>query len=271
MFQRWCETLTATSLAILAVLLLLPACHRRVDGGARTQSINNLKQIALAMHGFHDANKRLAFNGTREAVGDDPTSGSWAFQVLPYIDQAALFHKPTGPGAKENGVAAYMCPGRGRPWCEEGKGPWSDYFINNYLNDPFFADKPDNADGRLTLVEIKDGTSNTICAGQGNITTTHYSKTKNVAGSSNIFAGGTEGTMRGGPRWRGNAPPRVAMQRDAETPAVLAIGGWGGPFQQGCLMCFCDGTVRMVPYRTPPEVVGAYLTPTGAEDVALPD
>src|SRR5450432_2020875 len=72
--------------------LLLPTGPRARDNGTQTQAINNLKQIGLAAHSFHDANKRLPFNGVAEDTKHDGvdyfqmakpatfTSGSWAFQ-----------------------------------------------------------------------------------------------------------------------------------------------------------------------------------------------
>ena len=76
-------------IAIIAILagLLLPALARAKAKAQRTECINKLKQIALGMHGFHDVNRRLPFNGSNLAVG--PTqyksiaeggnlhSGSW--------------------------------------------------------------------------------------------------------------------------------------------------------------------------------------------------
>ena len=110
------EAVIVANLLLLTTLLLLPACVSRVQPAhSRTQSINNLKQIVLAMHGFHDVNGRIPFNGTRDAVANDPTSGSWAFQILPYIDQAPLF----GNLNQQAGVFAYMDPARpanGRGW-----------------------------------------------------------------------------------------------------------------------------------------------------------
>lgn len=261
------DVIVAVNLLVLATLLLIPACQKVRTPATRTQSTNNLKQIGLAMESFHDVYKRLPMNGTRAALAKDPTSGSWAFQILPMIDQMPLFNELNATAS----VYAYMCPARGRPSVEDGKGAWSDYFINNYLNDPANADRPDNADARRTMLEITDGTSNTIFAGHGNIATGDYPKNKNVAGSSNIFQGGTQGTMRGGPKWVKGTAPKVSLQRDSATPAVLEAGGWGGPYSQGALMCFCDGTVRMIPYNTPADVFGAYLTPTGQEEVQLPD
>ena len=266
------ETLVLGNLLVLAIGLLIPACNqiriRDGNGGARMQSTNNLKNIGLAMHSFHDANKRLPYNGTKEAVANDPTSGSWAFQILPYIDQAALFANPT---AKNIGIAAYMDPGRGRQGYITDGPPWSDYFINNYLNDPKNAATPNNPDAKVAFHDITDGASNTLFAGQGNISTADYSKTSEVAGSGSIFVGGTSGTMRAGPTWEKGKPLSVAIQRDSASPPDLAKGGWGGPYPQGCLFVFVDATVRMVPYSTAPTTVGAMLTPTGGEEVVIPD
>jgi hypothetical protein len=168
------EFIVAASVLLTATLLLIPACNNHRDGNYnRTQSVNNLKQIGLAMQSFHDTNKRLPFNGIApgtkatpkessityfgNAVTDTSSSGSWLFQIAPYCDQQAMFHlsgkadsDEIPPALLAMGVATYMCPGRGRQSCEEGKGPWSDYFINNYLNDPANADKPDNPDAKRT-------------------------------------------------------------------------------------------------------------------------
>ena len=69
------------------VALLVPA----VQKGARrrpTQSINNLKQIGLAFHSFHDAHRQLPFNGVGPAAPGNNLSGSWGFQILPFIGEA---------------------------------------------------------------------------------------------------------------------------------------------------------------------------------------
>ncbi len=268
-------------LGVVAILiaLLVPAVQKVREAAARTQSTNNLKQIALAAHGFHDANRRLPFNGSdqppqfgnndlvkysKTAIPNTMTSGSWAFQILPFIDQAPMFNAVN----RNSAVIAYMCPGRSRPPTETPGGAWSDYFYNNYINSSLTqpADRADNPDIKRTLVGITDGTSNTIFAGHGNIATTQYMQSANVTLCTNIFDGGTFGTARSGNAGE-VSPGGVLLARDS--PAAPGPGSWGGPFPQGALVCFCDGTVRLIPYSFPR--LNELLTPNGGEAVILPD
>jgi phage FluMu protein Com len=248
----------------IMVALLVPAVQKVREAAARTQSVNNLKQIALATHSFHDQNKRLPFNGTRVAVGGDPTGGSWGFQILPFMGQQPTFQTAN----RMNGIPTFMCPGRGRPMLEttNGGGAWTDYFYNNYLNDPKQASNPAAPDLRRTLVGITDGTSNTVLYGHGNIDVNQYPLTGGVTLSTNIFNGGTPGTMRSGNNGV-SSPGGVTLRRDG--PNAPGIGSWGGPFAQGALIGMGDATVRMFPYSM--NNFGQFLTPTGNENVILPD
>lgn len=251
---------------VIAVLvaLLVPAVQKVREAAARTQSINNLKMIGLAFHSFHDTNKRLPFNGTIPAAAGNAQSGSWGFQILPYMEHAHVFNAANRGAA----VPFYMCPGRGRPPIEtsNGGGAWTDYFYNNYINNPTQAAQPNAPDSRRTMAGITDGTSFTILVGHGNINKSQYTSSANVAFSTNIFNGGAPGTMRSGNNGEAN-PTGVTLQQDSMNNP--GIGSWGGPFFQGALMAMGDGTVRMFPYNT--NNFSAFLTPTGNERVVAPD
>jgi len=270
-------------LAVIAFLiaLLLPAVQKVREAAMRTQSTNNLKQIALAFHNFHDAHKINPFNGSDKAVGNikytkvakgnTSTSGSWGFQILPYLDQASIFqdfdkNAQVNKQYRGTGLAVFLCPARGRPQVEtsNGGGAWSDYYLNNYINDPMKADSADNKDMERTLVGITDGTSNTIFAGHGNIKTSQYLSAADVAFSCNIYLGGTFGTCRAGKATtanKGDNPDGVTLQRDSDKAPDL--GSWGGPFQQGAVFAICDGSVRFVSYQF--GMLNAMLTPDGGE------
>src|SRR5947209_2833596 len=73
-------------LAIFAILLglLLPAVQKVREAANRMSSQNNLKQLALAMHNYHDVNASFP-------PGNDTNNFSTATRLLPYIEQANVF------------------------------------------------------------------------------------------------------------------------------------------------------------------------------------
>src|SRR5437016_8552454 len=83
-------------IAIIAVLigLLLPAVQKVREAAARAQSQNNLKQIGLAIHNYHDAVQYLPPAWVDWDSGDNPTwynrCGSTHYEILAFIEQNAL-------------------------------------------------------------------------------------------------------------------------------------------------------------------------------------
>src|SRR5215475_14299963 len=82
-------------IAIIAVLigLLLPAVQKVRDAAARIQCGNNLKQLGLALHNFHDSNGYLPTAGSSDgkpfSSGPWPIQGegtNWSIYLLPYIE-----------------------------------------------------------------------------------------------------------------------------------------------------------------------------------------
>jgi len=85
-------------IAIIAILigLLLPAVQKVREAAARMKCSNNLKQLAIAVHSYHDAQGRFPYNGDPVANAGCCTSAtarqwSWIARILPYIEQGNLF------------------------------------------------------------------------------------------------------------------------------------------------------------------------------------
>src|SRR5687767_15287095 len=81
-------------IAIIAILigLLLPAVQKVRDAAARIQCQNNLKQLGLALHGFHDAQGAFPASGWTTAGPGNPAGKfvGWRPLTLPYIEQENL-------------------------------------------------------------------------------------------------------------------------------------------------------------------------------------
>jgi prepilin-type N-terminal cleavage/methylation domain-containing protein len=104
-------------IAIIAVLiaLLLPAVQQAREAARRTQCRNNLKQIGLAMHNYHDAYQSLPSGSIvlLNAAGTTYNGHGWTWHasILPYLDMAPLYGEIQGPqssgmGSEGGGVGS---------------------------------------------------------------------------------------------------------------------------------------------------------------------
>src|SRR5262245_45625681 len=198
-------------IAIIAILigLLLPAVQKVREAAARMQCQNNLKQLGLACHNYHDVNG--SFPPSRAA----DNFGTWAVFLLPYIEQDNMFklwnggklHYYATPPAARQPVKTYFFPSRPKPMLGRSgdcprtgttypftAGRCSDYpavegngFNDNGPNangvfiwhgdDTQVLDKPfadptaqlTKVKSSVTLQGITDGTSNTLLIGEKHI------------------------------------------------------------------------------------------------------
>jgi RNA polymerase sigma factor (sigma-70 family) len=197
------------------------------EAAARAQSANHLKQIGLAMHNFHDANKAFPAHAIYDKDGKKPLL-SWRVAILPYIEQSELYKefKLDEPWDSEHNKklikkmpAIYEIPLPGKK--KEGH---THYQV--FTGPDTIFDGPN----KMKVVGITDGTSNTILAVEA----------KNAV------------------EW--TRPDDLTLPKDKDKlPAV------GGHFSNGFHVLIADGSVRLVSPKVSPEAFRAAITPAGGE------
>src|SRR5262249_43657806 len=143
----------------------------------------------IAAHTMNDAVGYLPYNGNTTAVAGNNNTGSWGFQILPYIEQDNLFKTAAANG----GVKTLTCFGRGRPNFNTGLPGviMTDFALNCRLNGGGTGDP----NRRRTIQAIPDGSSNTILIGHKYVPLASYGWS-NTNWDEGILTGGTGGTGR---------------------------------------------------------------------------
>jgi type II secretory pathway pseudopilin PulG len=188
-------------IAIIAVLiaLLLPAVQSAREAARRIQCTNNLKQIALACHTYHDSNNSFPMGGSKNNRADSIIPPSYAdyrgwsslAAILPFVEQAPLFNainfyfsdenhdatsNPMNSSLFSTKISAYMCPSDGNVGnaninnyhaCYGTTTNWPNGPLTN-LNEESY-DQDGNGSNGLFAIWIAygingttDGTSNTL-------------------------------------------------------------------------------------------------------------
>jgi prepilin-type N-terminal cleavage/methylation domain-containing protein/prepilin-type processing-associated H-X9-DG protein len=182
-------------IAIIAILisLLVPAVQKVRESAARVQCSNNAKQILLAVHNCHDANKHLppltspdGWTATTQASGAFNGAPYTVFTwILPFVEQSNIFNASTKgnvpPGQYCGGqymrpVPTYLCPSdysTVQGLSQTVNGGANGFAVSNYAANYFVFGNPMGSSdyfcvqGYHTLVkDIPDGTSNTIFFGE---------------------------------------------------------------------------------------------------------
>ena len=186
------ELLVVIAIIGILIALLLPAVQAAREAARRAQCSNNLKQIVLALHNYHDSHKSFP-SGTIWAFGPyGPMGPTWIGMSLPYLEQKPLadmidkrygFGGAAGPNMEvaRQGIPTFLCPSdqeqpnaNPMPDYPEGAYAKGNYAGNNGVGpqqhgpDPMCnaCDEPRKAgifmpNSKTSIATITDGTSNT--------------------------------------------------------------------------------------------------------------
>ena len=181
-------------IAIIAVLigLLLPAVQKIREAANRTSCQNNLHQIGLALHNYHDSTGSFP-SGYRcqPQAGPDYTSPGWGWAalLLPYLEQDNLAQQinfklpvedPSNLAARTTVLKGYVCPSDRSTGIftiyDKNKNPLADAASNSYAaNHGVGVDLDEELDdfngmfsrnSRIRFADVIDGASNTIAIGE---------------------------------------------------------------------------------------------------------
>ncbi|AMV27761.1 putative major pilin subunit [Gemmata sp. SH-PL17] len=298
-------------IAIIAILigLLLPAVQKVREAAARMKCSNHLKQLGIAAHTYHDAQQKfpmVSAGGTTTAPG----YATCFVPLLPYLEQSALYDafyakaialKRTSMGNISDGgtgsldaaaLTVLVCPSSTLPSGGVGQQPGTNIYngLTSYHPSATGLDRSDSrwgSDGVISnvrstkILDITDGSSNTLMFGEWSNFDLNFTKWGAVLGSDSsyqlwILSGcwsASEGTClgTGGLTLNYNLPAlsAAADPLTALNTIQLRAQAFGSMHTGGANFALADGSVRFISnnVNSSPLVLPALCSRAGGEVV----
>ena len=289
-------------IAIIAVLiaLLLPAVQQAREAARRTQCKNNLKNIGLALHNYHDSARVFPYAwGSNEEL--------WSAMILPYMDQASLYNTLswTYPGADQPAnilacqqvMQIYRCPTMSQPIRADyngiiGRVPASYRVVADSLASsddtstrpagyntaiyPSLEKFPLSGimygDSSTSMRDVMDGTSNTLMVGES-YTDINYTKDGQGMDYWTCFAPQIDnwrpGTLTGTEysEAAGSTVVRINSRLNPAISGVLMEMSFGSYHIGGAHFTMGDGSVRFLSENMDLQLYQSLATIRGGEVV----
>jgi prepilin-type N-terminal cleavage/methylation domain-containing protein/prepilin-type processing-associated H-X9-DG protein len=282
-------------IAIIAILisLLLPAVQKVREAAARVQCENNLKQLGLALHNYHDVYKHFPpgyydwnSDPNSDVALDQGPGWGWAAYLLPQLEQPNLYRQinfnrsisdPANAAARTTFLPVFACPsdplaprtftvfdGSGNPLCEVAWGSYTACNGNGGVSDN--AGNNDGSflrDSQFRIASITDGLSNTIFVGE-RCTTMSFS----------TWVGAVPGGVvpsRRDPAAAELAPALILSHcgpHMPNNPDVTDADAFSSGHINGVNFLFGDGSVHMMSSAVPISIYDGLASRSGGEAVS---
>jgi prepilin-type processing-associated H-X9-DG protein/prepilin-type N-terminal cleavage/methylation domain-containing protein len=282
------ELLVVIGIVSILLGLLLSAVQKTRASVQKTQCADRLRQTGLALHHYHDTQKALPPGMSLKAEGGAYPFLSWNARILPYLEQDGLWRETVAAFAVDRNFAhdpphsnlnrmllAFICPADPRvqnvTYCET-RNLWVAF--TSYLGvEGTDLKKHDGilfVDSGIRLVEITDGTSNTLMVGERPPSTDNrfgwwYAGIGQLnTGSGDMVLGVREFLATDEPCARG--PNHFQPGSDRNICDFLHFWSY---HSGGANFVFADGSVRFLSYSAD-SIMPALATRAGGEVVDVP-
>lgn len=271
------ELLVVIAIIGILIALLLPAVQSARAAARRASCTNNLKQIGMALHNYHDTHRVFP-------AGSLPNFVSGFTAILPYVEQgntsdqydfSLYYSDPYNQAVLNQVITTYLCPSMTLPRevpnvpCNETGAP-SSYLLSegtdDYMKDsdglfPLVWPANGYTNRPLKFADITDGSSNTIACGETTYDMDDY-----------LYSARTCAALSGQGRWGtarwGVGYPMVSLGTTLK-PFNLHKSAGNGGFQSmhpgGVNFVLGDGSVRFIAETVDVDTLNTLATVTGGE------
>ncbi len=279
-------------IGILSILmsLLLGAVQRTRAASARLQCQNNLMQLGLALHGYHDAIGSLPAGVTKDMPSEQYPRMSWHTRLLPYIEQKSLWDQATAAyGATRSPfvspphsglaspVSVFGCPvdprTRTSQFARDSRWVALTSYVGVNGTDLFHSDGVLYLGSKTRFSDVIDGTSNTIAVGERPPSSDMwygwwYAGVGQLqTGSGDMLLGVREINTGGYLNWFCPAGPYLFS--DGRFNDQCAMFHFWSPHPGGANFAFADGSVHFLTYSAD-SILPALATRSGGEVAEIP-